>query len=115
MAESAVTVAKSPDEIVAAQIAAAQKSSADLKGAIDKAVAENKVLITDFAGTVGGVFNIRGVNLDKGGQPTLNGHVPEVTVTRSDVIKGKLRAPGVTWNAGPVVVKLGAVEFKGTL
>lgn len=114
-AQEAKAKAQTPDEVAAAQHAAALKSSQDLHAATSKATAEGKILITDFAGTVGGVFSVQGVNLDKGDQLTIDGQVPAVTTRKPHVIKGKLVAPGFHLKSGPVTVKLGDATFKGTL
>lgn len=106
---------KTPDEIVAEQRAAAAKSSSNLAATIEKATAEKKILITDFAGTIGGVFAAYGENLDKGGQLTVDGQVPEIVVRRSDVIKGRLAGSGLNLKAGSVEVKLGDASFTGSL
>ncbi len=72
-------------------------------------------VITDFAGTPGGPFAVYGRNLDQPGQLFLNGQVPDITVRRADVIKGRLVAPGLDLRTGPVTVEFAGTRFEGVL
>lgn len=81
-----------------------------------RAIGKDGVVITDFAGTAhGGVFAVYGEHLDTAGQLKINGSAPEITAVRPHVIKGRLYAPGVTWEAGPVTVEIGGAVLHATL
>ena len=103
------------DEEQRARMAEADRRTAEEARQRNEALAADRILITDFAGTANGPFAVYGENLDKGGQVRINGQVPEVSVIRPNVIKGVLRAPGLDLVAGPVVVELGEARFKGVL
>lgn len=116
MAQSSAALAMNElDRQYVDRVMAMRAKTAAEGAALLKATAEGRTHVTDFAGTVNGPFGVYGVNLDKGGQLTVNGQVPEIQLTRPGVIKGVLVAPGMSLQPGPVTVKLGSVEFKGWL